>query len=327
MTFLTDFAGMDTPAARLWSLQVPAWPVAWDSTMLGLLKECPRKFYYQMVLGYQPKGLSIHLFFGQVYHAALEHYDHARAAGADHDVATLAAVRHALVATWIEDPETGELDPWESGDSYKNRYTLVRSVVWHCDHFRDLPFTTVLLHNGKPAVEYSFRFEAMEVASEPVLLCGHMDALVEQPSTGLRYVKDHKTTRNALDARFWKQFTPHNQFSLYTIAGGIVLADKCEGVLVSGAQIAVGFTRFALQPVARPQAVLDEWLRDTAYWIGQAREFAARDHWPLNDKACSNYMGCAFQSVCKVSPSHRKAHLFADFAKWEWNPLVVRGDV
>jgi hypothetical protein len=315
-----------TQAPSQFSTQVPGWQTAWDSTSLGLLKECPRKYYYQMILGYQPRGLSIHLFFGLCYHSALEHYDHARAAGQDHEAATLAAVRRALTQTWIEQ-EDGSMGPWESGDSYKNRYTLVRSVVWHCDHFRNLPFRTVILHNNKPAVEYSFRFEAMEIAGESILLCGHMDALVEQQQTGIRYVKDHKTTKNALDAKFFKGFTPHNQFTLYTIAGGVVLGDKCEGVLVSGAQIAVGFTRFQLQPVARPQAILEEWLRDTQYHVAQARHFAETDHWPLNDKACGNYGGCAFQSICKVSPSHRKAHLDADFAKWHWNPLEVRGDI
>ncbi len=290
--------------------------------MLGLYKECPKKFHYQIILGYQPRGFNVHLKFGQLYHSALEHYDHALARGEPYETAVRTAARTALVASVNPDGQ-----PWESGDPNKNRYTLVRSVVWHCEHYRDSPWRTVILANGKPAVELSFRFEAFEVAGEPILLCGHMDRLIESPTTNVRMVADHKTTKGELNARFFSGFTPHNQFSLYTIAGRVVLGDRCDGVLVSGAQIGATFTRFAQQPVARPVAVLDEWLRDAAYWIGQARESALRDHWPMNDKSCNNYGGCAFAKVCKVSPSHRKAHLDADFAPFEWNPLVIRGDI
>jgi hypothetical protein len=50
---------------------------AWDSTSLGYLKECPRKYYYTMIEGWRGRGESVHLRFGQEYHAALEHYDRA----------------------------------------------------------------------------------------------------------------------------------------------------------------------------------------------------------------------------------------------------------
>lgn len=316
------------PSTNMWSAAVPLFPIAWDSTMLGLLKECPKKFYYQIILGYQPRGFNVHLFFGQAYHSALEHYDHARSAGLDHEAGLRAAVRRALAYTWIDrnlDGTGGK--PWDSEDSYKNRTTLVRSVIWHCEHYRNSPWQTVQLASGKPAVELSFRFEALEVAGESILLCGHMDKLVHSEAINKTFVADHKTSKNQLDARYFSQYTPHNQFSLYTIAGRVVLGDRCEGVLVSAAQIGVGFTRFALQPVGRPQAVLDEWLSDATYWISQAREFAQRNHWPMNDKSCSNYSGCSFARICKVSESHRKAHLQADFAPFNWNPLVVRGDI
>lgn len=317
-----------TLAPSMYSTQVPNFQTAWDSTSLGLLKECPKKYHYQIILGYQSRGFNIHLFFGQAYHSALEHYDHCRSKGGDHEAALRAAVLQALTYTWINrNPDGTGGEPWESGDNYKNRYTLCRSIVWHCEQYRDSPWLTVQLASGKPAVELSFRFEAMEVAAEPILLCGHMDKLVHSPATGIRMVQDHKTSKNALDARYFQQYSPHNQFSLYTIAGRVVLGDRCDGVLVSAAQIGVGFTRFAMQPVARPQGVLNEWLQDTNYWISQARKYAESNHWPMNDKSCGNYGGCAFARVCKVSPSHRKAHLDADFVPFEWNPLKVRGDI
>lgn len=317
---------MTDPRTGLFSALVPSWPTTWDSTMLGLLKECPRKFYFQIILGYQPRGLNVHLQFGLLYHAALERYDHARASGSDHDSATLVMVKWALEASGTRD-ESGVFVPWVSDNEFKNRYTLLRSVVWYVEEYKDSPLSTVILHSGKPAVELSFNFSAFSVADEPVSLCGHMDKLV-QDTTGTIYVADHKTTKNQLNAQFFGSFSPHNQFSLYSLAGKVILdQDPLHGVLVSGAQIAVGFTRFERRPIPRPPSVLAEWLAESKTWIASAREYALADHFPGNDKSCHNYGGCAFQKVCSTSPSHRKQWLATDFAKWEWNPLVARGDI
>lgn len=349
------------PLSAMWSSTIPNFQVAWDSTSLGLLKECPRKYQYQIILHKQSRGLNVHLTFGLLYHAALERYDHSRAAGGTHDQALHSMVRYALTAsgTWSVErgdgerveltPHTaadGELDftdetgaqlgrpsipiftPWPSTDPIKNRYTLLRSVVWNVETFQASQLETVILSNGKPAVELSFKFSAFEVASEPITLCGHMDKLVRQKGTDYVWVQDHKTTKAQLDARFYGQFSPHNQFTLYTIAGKVVLDQpNCQGVMVRGAQIGVGFTRFGERPIPRAPAVLNEWLEDTQYWITQAHKFAVENHWPQNDKSCGNYGGCSFAKVCSVSPTHRPAWLAQDFADWTWDPTVARGDI
>lgn len=315
-----------TPEAEpdMWSPTIPNFPLFWDSTMLGLLKECPKKFHYQIILGFQPKGLNVHLYFGQLFHAGLERYEHARAAGQDHDAATLAMVKWTMEASGLRD-EDGTWTPWESGDPIKNRYTLVRSLVWRVEDRLASPLATVILANGKPAVELSFRFHAFDLGSEPITFCGHLDRLVHFEAAN--WVEDHKTTKGALDARFFASFTPHNQFSLYTIAGRVVLGDKCQGVMVAGVQVGVGFTRSAVRSVPRPAPVLDEWLADAQWWITQARSMALANHWPMNDKSCGNYFGCAFAKVCGVSPHHRPSWLKMDFDPWTWNPLILRGDV
>lgn len=325
---------MNTPDATLiperrspFSANVPNFQFALDSTSLGLFKECPKKYYYQIILGYAPKGLNVHLKFGLLYHYAHEVFDHARAEGIDHDAATIRMIRATLLAAGERD-EAGVFLPWRSQDDHKNLWTLIRSVVWSVDHFRNSPFQTVTLANGKPAVELSFNFEAFEVNGEIILLCGHMDRLVEDANApGPVWIGDRKTTKNQLNDQFFKGFTPHNQFSLYSVAGKVVLGRPTNGVLVDAAQVAVGFTRFAQRPAPRPQAVLDEWMRDTALIVDQMYRCAVSNHWPMNDKSCGNYGGCAFAKVCAVSPSFRQKWLEADFTKWEWNPLSTRGDI
>jgi hypothetical protein len=312
------------PALSPFSTNIPNFQTSWDSTSLGWFKDCPRLYYYQMIERWQPKSKGIHLAFGGWYASGVERYAHHIASGLDHEEAVMRVVEWALKVTGERDEE-GKWIAWESGDDFKNRYTLVRSLVWNMDDRLDSHWNTVILANGKPAVELSFNFHAFDLDGEAISLSGHMDELVE--NNGQVWVKDDKTSKGQLDARYFQQYTPHNQMSLYSIAGKIIYGDKISGVLVRGAQIGVGFTRFATGQVPRTEAVLNEWLEDTKHYVRSARDMAINNYWPMNDKSCDKFNGCPFRRVCAVSPNHRKSWLEADFVKREWNPLVARGDI
>lgn len=312
------------------SFSLPNFQTAWDSTSLGWFRRCPTHYRYKMLLGYESRHKSIHLTFGGLYAGALERYAHARASGLDHDSATLDMVRWAMEASGNRD-EDGAFVPWtppadDQYVTYKNRYTLIRSLVWNVEGRKDSPFRTVIKANGHPAVEESFAFEAFEVGGEPILLCGHLDEVVEDTTrpSGDLWIADDKTTKNALTAQYFQTYSPNGQVSLYTIAGGVVLSRPVSGVLIRATQVGVNFNRFATQPIGRPKGVLDEWMRDTQATIEVARTCAERDHWPQNDAAC---FGCEFRRVCSVSPSHREEWLRTDFVEREWQPLKARGEV
>jgi len=58
------------------SAELPHFQIAWDSTSLGVLKECPRKYQYEIIFGWRTPQSNVHLTFGQLYHAGPEAYDH-----------------------------------------------------------------------------------------------------------------------------------------------------------------------------------------------------------------------------------------------------------
>ncbi len=348
------------------SSTLPTFQVAWDATSLSWLRKCPKLYFYQMIEGWSSRHRGIHLTFGLLYAAALERYAHSRAKGIDHDTSVRTMVRWALENSGERPHDTidtmdgeevvqsvcihcdrindisgrRELDldngqcpngPFVAWDpspdpdaNVKNRFTLIRTLVWNVDERRDSPFTTLILANGRPAVELSFKMEAgYSFGPDNILLSGHLDEVVE--ADGQVWIRDDKTTKNALGASYFHQYSPNTQMSLYTIAGKVIFDKRIRGVLVKAAQIGVGFSRFQTAQIPRPQAVLDEWMEDTRFWIGQAHAFAEANHWPQNDSAC---FLCGFKKICSVSPSHRQAHLEADFVKREpWNPLSARGDV
>jgi len=286
---------------------------AWDSTSLTLFKECPRKYYYTIVQGFSTRERSVHLDFGIFLHEAYEFYHRARAIGDDHEKALHATVEQSLVAT------VG----WTSDDKYKNRPNLIRTIVWYLDEFKDDPAKTIVLSNGKPAVELSFRFEIPEAPD--YLYCGHMDRIAE--FSGDLYVFDYKSTKRALYTEYFAQFSPHNQMTGYTLGGKITFKQPVKGVIIDAAQVGVNFSRFVRGSAPRSDEVLEEWLSPTAYYVKLATSYAEADFWPLYESSCDKFFGCQFRQVCSKSPRQRQLWLEADYVKRLWDPLQIRGDI
>jgi len=298
---------------------------AWDSTSLGTFKTCPRKYYYTIIRGFRSRGESPHLTFGIHYHSALEHYDKQRANGAEHEEALRSTLLKVLTDTWAEGA------PWESDHNLKTRPNLVRSVLWYLEEFRHDPAKTVILADGSPAVELSFRFNV----GPTLVLCGHLDRLVEW-NDGV-YVMDRKTSTTTLSSYYFDQYEPDNQMSLYTLAGRLVYNCPVRGVIIDAAQIAVGFTRFDRGLTYRTEAQLNEWLSDAQSWTGIASNMAhdfdealtegspdPELAFPMNDKSCHQYGGCEFRRICSKSPEVRETFLANDYQVKFWNPLETR---
>jgi hypothetical protein len=286
---------------------------AWDSTSLGWYKTCPRLYEYSMIRGLRRKGAeeNVHLAFGLVYHAALELYDRKRAEGVDHEAALRAALRYTLESTWTD----GKPIDWNH--PVKTRSTLIRSVVWYIEEFRDDDAKTMILANGRPAVELSFKMQIGEN-----LLCGHLDRVVSYNDT--LFVADRKTTTTTISSYYFDRYKPDNQMSLYTLATQVVFNAPVQGVIIDAAQIAVGFTRFARGITYRTPRELDEWLADTNNWIASAQRASESGVFPMNDKSCHQYGGCAFLKICNSDPAIRESKLASEYEVRQWNPLESR---
>jgi hypothetical protein len=306
---------------------------AWDSTSLGYYKTCPRLYQYVMLDGWAGKGESVHLRFGLEYHAALEQFDRLMAEGAEREDAIRKVVRTQIerIQDWHPDLDT-------KAGHYKNRDTLVSLVVDYLDHFADDPAQTYILNDGTPAVELSFRFEldwgptGYEVVEpggmgQPYLLCGHLDRVVDFNDQLL--VMDRKTSTTTLSAYYFNQYEPHNQMTLYTLAGKIILNAPIRGVIIDAAQVLLEKPNaFARGFTYRTEDQLEEWLADLRVTLAFAESCATSGHFPMNDTSCDKFGGCRFRGICSKSPAVRDRFLAADFEKLEpdqrWNPMKPR---
>lgn len=330
----------------------PNLQIAWDSVSIGAAKKCWRYYKLSIIDGWRPKNESHHLRYGQLYHRALEVYDHHMFQGKSHEEAMIEALwdlKEGCTDTIVE--EVYDKDGVVQSDirrvwwdphallseerAKRDKKTiphLFRTVVWYLDQFgyKDA-CKTVKLANGKPAVEVSFNYPIGHTMStgEEALHCGHFDRLVEL--SGLNYVLDRKTTGTTISGNsafgYFAKFKPNNQMSGYNYAGKVVCAVPVAGVIIDAAQIAEGFSRFERGFTLRTDAELEEWRDDTLYYIAEADRLAQADYYPMNDSACDNFGGCAFLGICSKDPRVREMYLKSDFIRRPWDPLEQRGDI
>jgi hypothetical protein len=290
---------------------------AWDSVSLNWLKDCPRKYKYFMLDGWAPKEESVHIRFGLLYAKALEGYHSTLAREGDHKAALYDVVRWALIASY----------PWEFSDPNKTRETLIRSIIWYLDKYENDPTKTVILEDGRPAVELATRFQL----DNDNLIVVHLDRIVE--FSGQTYIQDQKTTKSTISGYYFDGYSMDNQMSLYSAVGQVVYKSPIAGVMIDAAQIAVGFTKHERGFTYRTREQLDEWLNDTRYYIGPYRDVAEVANWPQNDTACNKFRsddphrsahGCPLREVCGKDPRVREKFLETNFVKRRWNPLADR---
>lgn len=305
---------------------------AFDSTTLTLGQECLRKYQLSFLECWEPKLKSPHLLFGGWYASALERYYKWVAQGMEREEALHQTVWQALKDTWeYAYNEDGTVKtnsqrkkigaPWMSMHNLKTRENLIRTIIWYIDEFgADDPFKTVMKADGTPAVEYSFKLEI----DSGNLLCGHIDRLVEYGDEV--FVTDQKTTGSTITPSFFDQFKPNTQMSLYAFAGKAIYDMPVKGVVIDGAQIAVGFSRFMRGFTFRTDSELDEWYEGILRDIDHIQRATIDHQFPMNPNACNHYSGCQFRSVCSKSPEVRDKYLRADFQRRPdpWNPLRER---
>lgn len=290
---------------------------AWDSTSLTRYMECPTAYAYNIVLGYRAKGSSIHLEFGSIVHKGLEWYWKNRAVGFDHHLAQLHMVKKILTT----------YHSFRTSDTAKNLWTALRSCVWHTEHNKNEQDKTLML-NGTPAIELPFKYDlGISTMGLDIIYCGHIDRAVIDVTDSV-WVKDYKTTKNALDTRYFANYRPSTQLPGYLVAAHIVLEQDIAGVIVDGIQVGVNFSRFQKGAIFLGESERDEWMKDTQWWINQATQIihaATTENGldlqriPRNTQSC---FGCVYRQVCSLPPSLRLGHLASFYEQKFWDPAL-----
>ncbi len=313
------------PINTSFSQKLPLLQLAWDSVSRGAFNTCKRYYQYVIIDGYASKRENVHFTFGIGFHAALELYDRHKANGKTHNESLNLAVRYTIAYTW----DYARKRPWLSEEPTKTRETLIRAVIWYLLQFEDDPLETMILNDGKPAVELTFHYNSqlISITDEPYIFCGHLDRVVYWNEK--IFIVDRKTTKSSLlkseyVEKFFSSFKPDDQMSGYYFGGKVIFDKPIEGIIIDAGQTAVTFTKFQRGFTYRTSEELNEWYNDTALMLKEAENCAKTGEYRMNPKACGHYGGCPFRIVCSEPPSMRQELLDAFYIKRVWDPLVTR---
>lgn len=295
------------------STHIP-FPIAIDSTTLGAFRSCPQRMYRQYMEHWKPAGESVHLIAGGAFADGIEA---ARRAyfedGADAESAVAAGLR-ALILRYGDfecPPDSAKSLERTAGalEFYFERYPLGADGA-----------TPVHFADGRRGIEFSFAHPLPinhPISGDPLIYTGRSDMVAE--AYGGIYIYDEKTT-SSLGASWAKQWDMRSQFTGYCWAArenGLNPA----GVIVRG--ISILKTKYDTMevPTYRSSYEIDRWLDQTCRDIERMIEAWKSGWWDYNlDHACTEYGGCAFNTVCKSADP--EAWLKTYFVPRVWDPLA-----
>lgn len=294
----------------------PILPSYIDSTMLSCFRLCPKRFYWEFVLGLRPSEISIDLHAGAAFSAALERFYREYWEG-DRDIQrALSRTLPSFLSTWGDfspskpTPKTRD-NLWQALNDYIERWPPAT------DHVQ--PFDLA----GRKTVEFSFSipldypgFPRHPVTGDPFVYCGRCDLLGLYNNRNC--VRDEKTTAR-LESNWPQKWGLRGQFLGYcwgvsasgipcdtVVVRGIVLHSKSPNILVESIQL-------------YGQWELERWFDQLRIDLHRLVECWKTKWFDLNlGDACTMYSGCSFVDLCKSPDPSR---WFDTYSIKRWNPL------
>lgn len=263
-----------------------------DSTKLKTYMDCPRKYFYEYILGWRPEGGNIHLIFGSAIHEAFEIL---LQEGYGLDI-----VNKAFAA--FEKSYFAEVDKSKDDHPTKNA-SKAFNALWEyvqtyatVDNFSDVRTEiagTVPINNED---EMSFRIDAIIKDADGI------------------YVMDHKTA-SRLSEQWTNQWTLSMQLGLY-IHVLYCLYDKEDvwGAKINGIVLTKKSVDLCRVPVKKSPAQMLQWLYNVNEWMTRLKQdwlrleastpsHAVMQAFGMNTESCTKYFGCPYLPYCTSWPN------------------------
>jgi hypothetical protein len=208
---------------------------------------------------------------------------------------------------------------WVPLNKYKNRETLIRTVLEYCEvQPRDGSLRPYRFPNGQDGLELEFLWPLPLESpdGDPYMVRGFFDSFLQMGEEVAP--RERKTTKSSLGKFYWDRYEPNVQVDIYDLTTQMLMPEmRHAGVLMEAAQTGVGFSRVERHFITVPASRREEWLGEMQYWIKRAEYDARQGYWPKNTASCNNAGGCHFRDVCRRAPEHRQAALENHFVHRE----------
>lgn len=261
-------------------------PKIFDNTMLSAYRQCPRKFYWQIVRGAVPRTTATALQFGLAWHKFLELYYE----GASMEKA------YAEAAQLIVNPDTKRNATmlWEICKLYVERWKKDDFVVERTE----LGFTLEL---------------------DGFLYGGRIDGIARMNNSNERFVLEHKTA-SRMGPFYFNQWHLSSQVRGY-VYGLASLLDGVSGVLMNVAYIAKKPDLFR-EPIRIPPVVLEDWRRSAVDTMLNIAKSFKSGVWAQHSDGCETKYGlCPYASLCMMKQNYKEIEIPPyEFKFQRWAP-------
>lgn len=285
-----------------------------DSTMISAFRACPKKFWYEFVLGLRSET-SIDLHAGAVFSATLERfYQETYKNGADIPTA-LGRAYQTFTTDWGDfvirkekHPKTPE-NMWAAVESYVATYPP------RTDPCQPYSVGDAGSFEFSFAIPLDFPGFPNHPSGDPFIYVGRFDMFGKW--NGRPVVRDEKTAQR-LESNWSEKWDLRSQFLGYCWAlqhNGV----KCDTAIVRGVIITTKEIRQVEAIKVYPQFLIDRWFDQLRRDLIRLRAAWDEKHFDYNlADSCTAYSGCAYVPLCQ-SPTPE--NWYSNFSVKRWNPL------
>lgn len=301
-------------------IEVPTWTIH-DATKIQAYMNCPRKYFYEYVLGWRPEEPNIHLVLGEAWHRAMEIL---LLYGYDADAVTLAYMELEKYYRQFFPPIMDDsFYPKTPGFAKEMLYNYV--TRFPNDH---LDTETIYTETSGSVVvddkhEVYFRLDAM--------LRGKTGLFKDK-----FFAREHKTTSR--NTYVWRdQWTLKIQIGVYSHVIKCIFGPDAKGVEINGAIFAKTKPDFVRLPILIDSSKMNVWLHTVRRWMKSIdREFElladckeeddVLTAFPMLSENCTNYNKlCTYHDFCVSwsNPLRRLEPIPMGFVTSHWNPVEI----
>lgn len=299
-------------------------PLIIDHSAIIQAKQCKRKYFYRIVLGFVEKKTPQFFGFGSCYHRFRETLEKVYMAAPpserdmpDSQLAMFGMAINSARDLWkfkkISDPPAG--DKWD----FLTQARLVESCAVAFKHWqkeKQLKRIEVI------AVEQNF----IVTMPNGTRTAGKADQIVRW--NGKPWGRDFKTSSKEQNAWFTATLEPNDQFMRYTYAESELCGEPVQGQLVeilyNAKSTKKGQKGPSIHPyiTSRSQTQVDQWVKEQMFYDKILTLMREEDVYPMEEKSCAF---CEYRSVCaKPGERAQMAKLEAEFRVEPWD-CVSRG--
>lgn len=304
-----------------------------DNSSLDLFSFCPRKFALRTAFALRSQQDSPYTSFGSAFHAGLKSY---YAGNNEHDCLK------AFVERALADKSTLEITKVEALDSKieKSEYSIEFGVELFLQYMNVYPLEKEIFRpmvsEGVPYLEIGFSIDTNEG-----VVIGVMDQVAElTDGVGGIAIIEHKTTSKVLDDKYFQNYNPNNQISMYLIACRELIGVEAKCCIINAIRVK-DYKRakekseqdqrlFSRRITSRTRESLDDRIKQMESILRIIRSlFETNDlsSFPMNaPSACYRYGMCEYLPICTARSESVARHFMENsFIQEKWVPYEVLG--